>query len=271
MIQVRRLGFVALFLVGVYALYGAVMIYLHPRFIYPFSQDAFAMVGFERVEIAVRGSDPLGVWVHRAPDPDAAIVVYFMGNVGTLDIHRAPLELHRDAGRTVVAMTYRGGGGQPGAPSEERLKADALAVYDAVPGLIGAVTDKVHVHGYSMGTGIALHVASLRPVAGIVLDAPYARICDLMRAASALPACWLPFVQKWDNLAYGDRITAPVLIQHGDGDTKIPLAEALRLSSGLAENGNTVIFNLLKGGTHGRLIEIPGYVPALESFLASHP
>jgi pimeloyl-ACP methyl ester carboxylesterase len=256
-------------LVVLYVGYGAVMTYLHPRYIYPFSQDFFAMPGFTRTEIDVAGTAPLGVWVHQSRQPGAPVIVYYMGNAGILSIHKAPLALHRDAGRSVIAMEYRGGGGLPGVPSEDRLKTDGLAVLDAVRRLAGSQSGPIFLHGYSMGTGIALHVASQRAVSGTVLDAPYSRICDLMRAASALPACWMPFVQKWDNLGYAGQLGAPVLIQHGAQDAKIPIAEGARLAETLSTAGGDVLFNPLTVGTHGRLIEIPGYTEALEAFLSS--
>ena len=264
----KRQRRILLALVAIYVSYGAVMTYLHPRYIYPFSQEAFAMPGFSRTEITVADTGPLGVWVHKAQQHDAPVIVYFMGNAGILSIHKAPLALHRDAGRSVIAMEYRGGGGQPGVPSESRLKADGLAVLDAVQRLAGAQSGPIFLHGYSMGTGVALHVASQRAVSGTVLDAPYSRICDLMRAASALPACWMPFVQKWDNLGYAGQLGAPVLIQHGIEDVKIPIAEGARLAETLSTAGGDVLFNPLTGGTHGKLIEVPGYTEALEAFLS---
>ncbi|MCB2135090.1 MAG: alpha/beta fold hydrolase [Rhodobacteraceae bacterium] len=265
----RRRFFSALLTLAIlYCAYGAVMTYLHPRYIYPFAPTVFAMDGFERHMIDVPQAAPLAVWVHTAALPGQPVIVYFMGNAGTLDIHKAPLRLHSDAGRNVIAMEYRGGGGAPGAPSEARLKADALAVLDAAPALAGP--GPVFVHGYSMGTGLALHVASARPVNGVILDAPFARICDLMRRAAALPACWMPFVQKWDSLAYAGAIVAPVLIQHGDSDTKIPPAEGLKLAEALRAGGTEVVFNELIGGTHGRLIEVPGYVEALDAFIGTN-
>ena len=241
---------------GLYVIYAVLGIRFHTAFIYPFADQPFEMAGFEAV---TAGGAHLQVSA-----PGQGTVLYFMGNAGALAYFEGPLAGHLAAGRGVVALEFPGGGGLPGAPSEAALKAQALAAYDWAraerPG-------PIVVHGFSMGTGLALHVAAEREVAAVVLDAPYLSMCRLMARQSALPACWLPGIQDWDNVALAGQVTAPVLIQHGRRDGIVPQEDGLHLSALLEEAGVPVVFAGHDGAGHNDLTRAPGYPAALEAFL----
>ncbi len=235
-----------------YLLYALVMIWVHPQFIYPFGDAPFSNPQFESVQLAETHAH---LQVYDGAD-DAPAVLYFMGNGGALAYFQQNLSVHTDADRTLVALEYPGGGGILGTPSEVLLKAQALAAYDY---LSEQHDGAIVVHGYSLGTGLALYVASARAVDAVILDAPYARMCDLMTAASWLPACYLPGVQRWNSLAFIDQINAPVLISHGTADTLIPLKEGMRLAQEMERAQVAVTVAELPGATHHDLISNSAY------------
>lgn len=251
-------------LAAAYLGYGALMVRLHPVFLYPFSQEAPRLDGFARVEVPLSAAlpDAAPVAVLAGGPEDGAPVLFLMGNAGALGLFEPWLRLHEDAGRRVVAMTYRGGGGEAGTPSEARLKADALAVHD----WLAAQGRPVAVHGFSLGAALAVHVAARRAVAAVVLEAPFASACRMMARAALLPACLLP-VQRWDSLADAAAVRAPVLVVHGDADEVIPPAEGRRLFDALAEAGAPARFEAVPGGRHGDLPWSPAYRAAVAGFL----
>ena len=242
-------------------IYAVGAVILHPRFIYPFDQTPFAQAGFEAQDIGVEGAP---IFVGTAPG-DGPAVLYLMGNAGSLALFSRALEIHRAAGRYVVGLEYPGGAGRPGEPSEALIKSQALAAYD----WLDAQTDApIVLHGYSLGTSVALYVASERDPAGIVLDAPFARMCEQMARRSQLPACWLPGVQKWDSLALASEIDGPVLIQHGVEDTLALLNDGARLAEALRAADVEVAFYPVDGGTHTNLIDGPDYERLISEFIA---
>jgi pimeloyl-ACP methyl ester carboxylesterase len=247
---------------GTYAAYGLVMIRLHPAFLYPFAAEEAWVEGFARAEVPVAGADPVGVLV--GGPPDGPPVLFFMGNAGALGLFEPWLTLHSHAGRRVVAMEYRGGGGLAGQPSEARLKADALAVHDWVAGQGGPVT----VHGFSLGAGLAVHVAARRPVAAAILEAPFSSACRMMARAALLPACLMP-VQRWDSAAEAGALAAPVLVIHGDADEVIPIGEGRRLARAVEAAGGDVRFEAVPAGHHGDLPSFPAYRAAVARFLGA--
>lgn len=260
---------IAVVLIGLYLAWGALMTVAHPYFIYPFDARDVDLPGYERVMVEVPGADPVRVALAEA-GPEAPVVLYFMGNAGSIGIFRDGLEQHRAAGRNVVAMEFRGGGGNAGRPSEARLKADALAVFDWAAARYGPEVPLI-VHGYSLGTGLALHVAARREVSGVILVAPYARLCTLMARASFLPACLMPGVQKWRNTADARLVGQPVLILHGERDAAIPIGEGRRLEAALRAAGTPVEFEAFPDGTHENLHLFERYRDRIGAWVASLP
>ncbi|MEL6205122.1 MAG: alpha/beta hydrolase [Pseudomonadota bacterium] len=242
-----------------YLCYAVAMVLIHPRYIYPFDAAVFAEPGFEQASL----DDGATVYVSSG-DEGAPVILYFMGNVGTLTLFAPMLRHHRDAGRSVVALAYPGGGGIPGEPSEAGLKAAALSVFDALPDLLPAHPDSaVIAHGYSLGTGLALHLAAARDLDGVLLSAPYTRLCRLMADASLLPACLLPGVQKWDSLAAAPAVSEPVLVLHGTADGLIPVSHGEEMADTLPDGR---IYRI-EGGGHADLMDFLVYLDALDGFV----
>ncbi len=248
-----------LMLASLYLAYGIAMVWLHPQFIYPFGPDRFDAPGWTQSVVTNRN-----VAMAIAEGDDEAAVLFFMGNGGALSYFTYTLDAHVNAGRTIAAMEYPGGGGIPGKPSEVRLKDDALAAYDW---LAGRHDGPIVVHGYSMGTGLAQYVAAQRDVAAIILDAPYAKMCKLMTRASWLPACFLPGVQKWNSAQLVPQLRAPVLVQHGTADQLIPMSHGERLIGLMRDAGLQVVFHPIEGATHNNLAGQAGYQARIDAFL----
>jgi dienelactone hydrolase len=249
-----------LMLGGTYQAYAIAMVLIHPQFLYPFGADPFQNSDFRQDVVSDRN-----VAVATAQGAAPLAILFFMGNGGALAYFTNTLDAHQDAGRTIAAMEYPGGGGIAGKPSEAGLKADALAAYDW---LALQHDGPIAVHGYSMGTGLAIHVGAARPVAAILLDAPYVRLCELMTKASWLPACFMPGVQKWNSAADVPALNAPVLIQHGAADQLIAISNGERLAKIMQDAGLDVTFHAVEGATHNSLAGQRGYVARIDAFLA---
>nr|WP_245216404.1 alpha/beta hydrolase [Sagittula salina] len=159
-------------------------------------------------------------------------------------------------------MGYRGGGSLPGEPSETALKTDALAVADALDRLVPG-HGPVVVQGYSLGTGLAVHVAAERAVDGLILAAPYARICELMAAQSGLPACLIPGIDRWRSLRDAPRVTEPALVLHGRLDHLIPFDHGERMARALPRGRLVPV----EQGGHDDLMDHAPYLVKIDTFL----
>ena len=131
------------------------------------------------------------------------------------------------AGFGVLAIDYRGYGGSSGRPSEEGLRADARAAFDFARA--AAPQASIALFGESLGTGVAVNLARERPLAGVLLNSPFASIAD--HFAVHLPR--LPYrlllTQRFDSEGQIAGVGAPVMILAGTADDVTVIGEARRL------------------------------------------
>jgi fermentation-respiration switch protein FrsA (DUF1100 family) len=175
----------------------------------------------ERVLLAPDGAR-LIAWFARAA-PGRPTILYFHGNAGNLANRSERIRKYLSRGLGVFMMSYRGYSGSTGRPTERNNVADAKRAYEA---LIkeGVPPESIILYGESLGSGVAVQLAAVQPVAGLVLDAPYTSIVDV--AAGAYP--WLPvrpfLLDRYDTLRHLPAVEAPVLVVHGEADEVIPVA-----------------------------------------------
>src|SRR5207248_5831521 len=89
-------------------------------------------------------------------------------------------------------LSYRGYAGSSGRPSEQGLLRDAAAAYAFATARYSA--DSIVGRGFSLGTGVAVALASEQPVGKLILEAPYTSPADV--AASAFPIFPVRLVMK---------------------------------------------------------------------------
>jgi hypothetical protein len=186
------------------------------------------LADFQQVAIRTPDGETLvGFW--KAPAPGRGVVIYLHGNGG--NILRSPraerMRALADDGFGVLGIDYRGYGGSTGSPSEKGLLTDANAAFDWAHA--SAPASKIAVFGESLGTGVSVHLASVRPVAGVALDSPYAAIVRVGEIYyPGFPHRLLLKDQFWSERWIRD-VHAPVFIAHCTADEQIPLKEAQRL------------------------------------------
>ena len=189
--------------------------------------QAVGLAGFAATRIATADGARLDAWWAPPPATRSGVVLFLHGTPGTLAGEAYRLADLQGAGLGVLAIDYRGYGGSTGVPTEAGLRADARAAFDwahaAAPG------SRIAVFGESLGTGPAVELACDRPVAGLLLNAPFASVRRLFELRGPpLPYRWLMH-DPFDSEALIGRIKAPVLILHGTADQNVPIAEARRL------------------------------------------
>ncbi len=225
--------------VGICALFWA----YEPVFVFaqverPRAPQAAARYGFAEVTVTTKdGAKLYGWW--RPPQPGHGAIVFLTGTGVTLSDCAGRLGDLAAHGFGVLGIDYRGNGASPGTPSEAAWRADAHAAFDFVHG--AAPEAKIAVFGESMGTGLAVGLAVDRPVAGVLLNSPYASVLRLfeLHGIRLAPGVPLPFrllmTDTLDSEALIGKIRVPVMILHGTADRAIPIAEARRLYAAARE------------------------------------
>jgi fermentation-respiration switch protein FrsA (DUF1100 family) len=211
---------------------GLVLLYVFQRSLLylpqrrPISPAAAGFPEAEDVVLATSDGERVIAW-HVPPRPGHPLVIYFHGNVETIakriDRHRALIA----TGAGFLAVSYRGYMGSTGEPTETGLLRDADAAYAFAAARHPA--DRIVLWGHSLGSGVAVALASTRPVAKLVLEAPFTSTADVARRMFPLvPVRWL----MHDQFRSDQRIAAvkaSILILHGARDIVVPMALGERL------------------------------------------
>lgn len=223
--------------------------------------DAAGFPEAEEVVLDTVDGERVIVW-HVAPRGDGPVVLYLHGNGGAL---RGRVDRFRALiadGAGLVALSYRGYGGSSGTPSETGLINDALATYAFA--VSHYASNRIVLWGESLGSGVAIALAAEQPVGRIVLEAPFSSAVDVAaRAYPFAPVHWLMKDQFRSDLRIA-RVTAPVLILHGDRDTIVPIELGERLY-GLVRGPKR--FLRVPGGGHEDL-GANGAVEAAKAFIS---
>jgi fermentation-respiration switch protein FrsA (DUF1100 family) len=180
----------------------------------------------DEVTLTTSDGEHLVAW-HVAPRDDRPVILYFHGNGGSLRyrVERFRTLVHDGIG--LVAVEYRGFGGSSGRPSEAGLIADGEAAYAFAAARYPA--ERLVVWGESLGTGVAVAVAAEKPIARLILEAPFTSAAAV--AASHywyMPVSLLMKDQFRSDEQIG-KITVPILILHGVHDRVVPFAMGERM------------------------------------------
>jgi uncharacterized protein len=118
--------------------------------------------------------------------------------------------------------------------------------------------------GESLGTAVAVALAAARKVGGLILDAPFTSAADVGAAAYPIaPVRWLIKDTFRSDLRIA-RVTAPVLVLHGERDPVVPIRFGERLFKLANEPKRMVRF---ADGGHSDLDD-HGAIEVVRKFLA---
>ncbi len=230
-----------------------VALFVFQRSLIYFPQPASAVAGTTSMALSI---DDANVQVTVRESAGTKALLYFGGNGEDVNGSLGNLAAaFRD--RSIYLMHYRGYGGSTGKPSERALVADALALFDEVH----AQHDDVVVVGTSLGSGVAIQLASQRPVSRLVLVTPYDSILNIASGRFPyFPVRWL-LLDTFESWRYAAAVSAPTLIMAAENDESIPRAStealAARFKAGVAT------LKVVAGAGHNSISASPEYARML--------
>jgi fermentation-respiration switch protein FrsA (DUF1100 family) len=202
--------------------YGVLILLAHQSLYspmrYPQGEWGFqGKLGAQDVWLTTGDGVKLHGWWIPGDDP-RVVTLHLHGNGGNITHRAYHAERIVDAGSALLLLDYRGYGRSSGSAREAGLYRDAEAAYDHLIAK-GWRPEQIVVHGESLGSAVAVDLASRRKTGGVILEAPFT-------SAKAVAGRVLPFVGSWliwgfDPKSKIERINAPLLIIHGDRDEVI--------------------------------------------------
>ena len=230
------------------------LLFFYQRSLIYFPQPASRAAGADTMELHPDGARVL-VTTRRLQTPKA--VIYFGGNAEDV-AYSLPLLAEAFPGQALYLMNYRGYGGSSGTPSETALVADALMLFDQVAAEHASIT----VIGRSLGSGLAVHLASLRPkVARLVLVTPYNSIQELAaKQFPYVPVRWI-LQDKFESWRYAEKVAVPTLLVAAERDEVIPASSTEALLGHFGKGVATLA--VVPGVGHNDISNAPVYLRLL--------
>ena len=202
-------------------------------------------------------------------DAEAA-VIYFGGNAEsawwTPKTMGPILNLESSVGKAVYYLNYPGYGGSEGKPTQTGILKAANNLYDYV----SARHSNVSLIGRSLGSGVAMDVASKHPVEKLVLISPYDSIANVAQGHYPLfPVKWLIFDQ-YNSIKRAKKVNADVLVFVGSEDRVVPVSHTEKLVD-ILEKRVSVKVELFEGYEHNNIESHQEFAPAIQRFLEVEP
>ena len=221
-----------------------------------------------RVTITASDGVRLAAWAMPVGDGSGYWLLMCHGNAGNISEAGRPQHYAglRGVGLSLLAFDYRGYGESEGAPTEEGLYRDADAAYRYLRDTIGVPPERIIIFGHSLGSAVAVELASRVPAAGLILDG--ALISVVERAQELFPYAPVRWIaaSRYPSIERVGQLRLPKLFLHARGDEVIPIAHGRRLFEAAAEPKRFVELR----GAHGDAFDVDSaaYFGAVRDFVA---
>jgi uncharacterized protein len=158
------------------------------------------------------------------PHAGRKAIVYFGGNAEDVSRQLADFsDLFPE--HALFLLHYRGYGGSTGSPTEQAMHGDAAALFQRVH----AQHPETVIFGRSLGTGLAVRLASRSPAARLILVTPFDSATDIARHAYPFLPVRLLLLDTYDSGTHAPRIRVPTTIIRAEHDEVVPRTSTERL------------------------------------------
>jgi uncharacterized protein len=185
-----------------------------------------------RVETTTADGVRLVGWrMGDAADTTARWLLMFHGNGG--DISDGGRQEHyaalRSLGLQLLTFDYRGYGESGGSPSEQGVYRDADAAYQYLRDSLRVPPDRILIFGHSLGSAVAVDLASRVDSRGLILEGAFTSIPDVGQRTYFFMPVRLIAGNRFASADKIIRIAGPKLFLHATADEVIPYDLGQRL------------------------------------------
>jgi len=168
-------------------------------------------------------------------EPTDKLLVYFHANAEDVGLAEDFLRSIKDTLHVhVLAIEYPGYGEYEGKPNEAQINADAETLFDFLQNSLHINPSSIHLLGRSIGSGPAVHLASVRKPGSLTLVSAYLSIRKVSThvvGALLQNIAHLFLKERFPNEDKIGSVECPILFIHGKQDELIPCSHARDLHS----------------------------------------
>ena len=218
-------------------------------------------------EVKLKTSDNVtlhGWYVKNSFATHSPLIIYFGGNAEEVSGH--VVETEQFKGWSLLLVNYRGYGLSEGSPSEKNLYNDAILLYDIFSKRTDVDSSKIMAFGRSLGTGVAVYLASQRSLKGAILVSPYDSVRSI--AQEIYPYVPIAFLLKhhFDAIKYAPNVKIDMLALVAEFDRTITPEHSFNLINAW---GGTIQQQIIPNTNHNNITLGLGYWENITIFLNS--
>ena len=134
--------------------------------------------------------------------------------------------------------------------------------------LFRSVPSRLVIYGWSLGSAVAVELASEVEEAAVILEGAPASLVDIGQKRYPFFPVRLLMRNPFESIRRIDRIRAPLLFLHSPEDSVIPIAEGRRLYE--AARGEKTFVEVRGGHVDATNVDTKRFYGAIRAFLAAH-
>ena len=186
-------------------------------------------------------------------------IIYFGGNAEAVIYNAFDFEKSFTS-HTVYLFNYRGYSGSSGKPTEKGIFSDSLALHDK----IRERHTSISAFGRSLGSGVAIYLASKRKIDKLALATPFDSIRSVAQRRFLIYPMALLLKDQYNSINLVNDIKAPILILRAGNDKVIHKRHTMKLVNAFPEE--QIKFVTIEKAGHNTLSEFPEYHQQLKEF-----
>lgn len=225
----------------------------------PVRQELFNKIqpqdNFEKIIIKVESDISLQGFLYKDNNEGKApLAIYFGGRgeeASSIVEYAAKVK-----GYSLAFINYRGCGLSNGTQSREDILSDSMSIYDYFAARSDIDKDNIVLIGHSLGTGVAINLATERNVKGIALSAAYDEYTSgvIQDKVPLIPVKML-LSDEFDSLAIAPKLKIPALFLLAEKDRTIVRSRSMKLFNSWGGKAESVVIK----GTHHENITLNNY------------
>ena len=182
-------------------------------------------IQFNHQEIFIKVNDEIKLksWIINKDLKNFKTLVFFHGNAGDLSNRIYKLNELDKLDINILLISWRGFSGNEGYPTEKNLYEDAEAAIKWL-NKKKVSNSQIILYGESLGTGVAVEIASKNNFNSIILESPFTSIENSAKIYYPYLPVRLLLKDKYDSIGKIKMINTPILIMHGEKDDVVPIS-----------------------------------------------